>query len=102
MDTWWQTETGGILITPLPGAHTLKPGSASRPFFGVEPVILRDDGKEASATKAANCASRSPGPACMRTTWGDHDRFIETYFTRIQTFISPATAAGWTTMAITG
>ena len=46
VDTWWQTETGGILITPLPGAHTLKPGSASRPFFGVEPVILRDDGKE--------------------------------------------------------
>ena len=46
VDTWWQTETGGILITPLPGAHTLKPGSANRPFFGVEPVVLRDDGKE--------------------------------------------------------
>ncbi len=63
VDTWWQTETGGILITPLPGAHTLKPGSANRPFFGVDPVVLRDDGPNAASTKAANSASRSRGPA---------------------------------------
>ena len=64
VDTWWQTETGGILITPLPGAHTLKPGSASRPFFGVEPVVLRDDGTEVRRrTKAASSASRNRGRA---------------------------------------
>ena len=64
VDTWWQTETGGILITPLPGAHTLKPGSASRPFFGVEPVVLRDDGTRVRRrTRAASSASRSRGRA---------------------------------------
>jgi acetyl-CoA synthetase len=63
VDTWWQTETGGHLLTPFPGAHTLKPGSACRPFFGVEPVVLRDDGTECAPTKAENCASKNPGPA---------------------------------------
>jgi acetyl-CoA synthetase len=81
VDTWWQTETGGILITPLPGAHTLKPGSASRPFFGVEPVVLRDDGKEVGLNEGGKLCIKKPWPGMMRTTWGDHNRFIETYFT---------------------
>jgi acetyl-CoA synthetase len=81
VDTWWQTETGGILITPLPGAHTLKPGSANRPFFGVEPVILRDDGKEVGINEGGKLCIKKPWPGMLRTTWGDHNRFIETYFT---------------------
>jgi acetyl-CoA synthetase len=81
VDTWWQTETGGILITPLPGAHTLKPGSASRPFFGVEPVVLRDDGSECAPNEGGKLCIKKPWPGMMRTTWGDHDRFIDTYFT---------------------
>jgi acetyl-CoA synthetase len=81
VDTWWQTETGGVLITPLPGAHTLKPGSASRPFFGVEPVILRDDATECDRNEGGKLCIKKPWPGIMRTTWGDHDRFIDTYFT---------------------
>ena len=81
VDTWWQTETGGILITPLPGAHTLKPGSASRPFFGVEPVVLRDDGTPCAPNEGGKLCIKKPWPGFMRTTWGDHDRFIDTYFT---------------------
>ncbi|HGJ66171.1 TPA: acetate--CoA ligase [bacterium] len=81
VDTWWQTETGGILITPLPGAHTLKPGSASRPFFGVEPIILRDDGTECDINEGGKLCIKKPWPGIMRTMYGDHARFIETYFT---------------------
>ena len=81
VDTWWQTETGGILITPLPGAHILKPGSASRPFFGVEPVVLRDDGTECALNEGGKLCIKRPWPGMMRTMWGDHDRFIDTYFT---------------------
>ena len=81
VDTWWQTETGGILITPLPGAHTLKPASASKPFFGVEPVILRDDGSECDVNESGKLCIKTPWPAMLRSTWGDHDRFIDTYFT---------------------
>jgi acetyl-CoA synthetase len=81
VDTWWQTETGGILITPLPGAHTLKPGSACRPFFGVEPVVLRDDGKPCGTNEGGKLCITKPWPGMMRTTWGDHNRFIDTYFT---------------------
>ena len=80
VDTWWQTETGGILITPLPGAHTLKPGSASRPFFGVEPVILRDDGSECKVNEGGKLCIKKPWPGMMRTMWGDHERFIDPYF----------------------
>ena len=79
-DTWWQTETGGHLITPLPGVNTLKPGSASRPFFGVEPVVLRDDGTECGPNEGGKLCIKHPWPGIMRTTWGDHDRFINTYF----------------------
>jgi acetyl-CoA synthetase len=80
VDTWWQTETGGILITPLPGAHTLKPGSASRPFFGVEPVVLRDDGTECDPNEGGKLCIKRPWPGIMRTLYGDHERFVETYF----------------------
>ncbi|MBS0603548.1 MAG: acetate--CoA ligase [Verrucomicrobia bacterium] len=80
VDTWWQTETGGILIAPLPGAHTLKPGSASRPFFGVDPVVLRDEGSECSPREGGALCIRKPWPGMMRTIWGDHDRFVDTYF----------------------
>ena len=81
VDTWWQTETGGILITPLPGAHTLKPASASRPFFGVEPIILRDDGSVCDVNEGGKLCIKKPWPAMMRTMYGDHERFIDTYFT---------------------
>jgi acetyl-CoA synthetase len=80
VDTWWQTETGGILITPLPGATALKPGSATRPFFGVEPCLVDEQGNELEgATSGALCISRS-WPGQMRTVYGDHQRFHETYF----------------------
>ncbi len=81
VDTWWQTETGGILITPLPGAHTIKPGSACKPFFGVDPVILRDDGSICAVNEGGKLCIRKPWPGIMRTMWGDHERFIDTYFT---------------------
>lgn len=84
VDTWWQTETGGIMISPLPGAHTLKPGSASRPFFGVDPVILRSDGTECKPNEGGNLCIRKPWPGMMRTMWGDHKRFVNTYFTTNQ------------------
>ncbi|MDA8219713.1 MAG: acetate--CoA ligase [Dehalococcoidales bacterium] len=80
VDTWWQTETGGILITPLPGAHTLKPGSASRPFFGVETAVLRDDGTVCATNEGGKLCITKPWPGMMRTLWGDHERFIDTYF----------------------
>ncbi len=80
VDTWWQTETGGILITPLPGAHTLKPGSASRPFFGVEPIVLDDQGNPCPDGTSGKLCIAKPWPGIMRTTYGDHDRFIQTYF----------------------
>ena len=82
MDTWWQTETGGILITPLPGAIATKPGSATFPFFGVEPVILREDGSEASANEGGYLALKKPWPGLMRGVYGDPDRMKRTYFER--------------------
>lgn len=81
VDTWWQTETGGFMITPLPGAMALKPGSASKPFFGVDPVILRDDASECDVNEGGKLCIRKPWPGMMRTMWGDHDRFVDTYFT---------------------
>jgi acetyl-CoA synthetase len=80
VDTWWQTETGGILITPLPGATKLKPGSATKPFFGVIPVLKDDQGKTLEGEASGNlCIARS-WPGQMRTVYGDHQRFIDTYF----------------------
>ncbi len=81
VDTWWQTETGAHLLTPLPGATPLKPGSATNPFFGVEPVLLDDQGNEIEGNPAeGNLAMKRPWPSMMRTVYGDHDRFYETYF----------------------
>jgi acetyl-CoA synthetase len=80
MDTWWQTETGGFMISPLPGVNTLKPGSANLPVFGVDPVVLRDDGSVCAPNEGGKLCIRRPWPGMMRTTWGDHDRFIDTYF----------------------
>ena len=82
VDTWWQTETGGHLLTPLPGATTTKPGSATKPFFGVEPVVLDPHtGEEIATTKAEGVLCiKSSWPAQMRTVWGDHARFEKTYF----------------------
>jgi len=80
VDTWWQTETGGHLITPLPGATDLKPGSASRPFFGVEPAIVDEQGNELEGAVSGNLIIKGSWPGQMRTIFGDHERFIETYF----------------------
>lgn len=80
VDTWWQTETGGHLLTPLPGAHTIKPGSAGRPFFGVEFKILRDDYSECDVNEGGKLCITKPWPGMMRTMWGDHERFVDVYF----------------------
>ena len=80
VDTWWQTETGGILISPMPYCHTLKPGSAIKPFFGVEPIILREDGTECDIDEGGSLCIKKPWPGMMRTTWGNHQAFIDTYF----------------------
>jgi acetyl-CoA synthetase len=80
VDTWWQTETGGILITPLPGATALKPGSASRPFFGIQPIIVDADGVELSGATEGNLCIADSWPGQMRTVYGDHERFVQTYF----------------------
>jgi acetyl-CoA synthetase len=81
VDTWWQTETGGILITPLPGViDTPKPGSATKPFFGVQPVVLDDQGNVLEGETSGVLAIKDSWPGQMRTVWGDHDRFVSTYF----------------------
>jgi acetyl-CoA synthetase len=80
VDTWWQTETGGILITPLPGAIKLKPGSATRPFFGVVPQIVDADGKVLEGECTGNLCIAKSWPGQMRTVYGDHARFEQTYF----------------------
>jgi acetyl-CoA synthetase len=80
VDTWWQTETGGILITPLPGAIRLKPGSATQPFFGVQPVIVDAEGKVQQGATSGNLCIADSWPGQMRTVYGDHQRFVDTYF----------------------
>ncbi|PSJ44765.1 acetate--CoA ligase [Zobellella endophytica] len=80
VDTWWQTETGGILITPLPGATDLKPGSATRPFFGVQPALVDGEGKVLEGATDGNLVILDSWPGQMRTVFGDHDRFEQTYF----------------------
>ncbi len=81
VDTWWQTETGGIMITPLPGAIDMKPGSATLPFFGVEPVLLDPDGNVLEGAASGNLAIKRSWPSQIRTVFGDHQRCIETYYT---------------------
>jgi acetyl-CoA synthetase len=80
VDTWWQTETGGILITPIPGATPLKPGSATRPFFGIEPVIVDNDHNVINGPGEGNLCIARAWPGMMRTVFGDHQRFVQTYF----------------------
>ncbi len=80
VDTWWQTETGAALITPLPGATDLKPGSATLPFFGVKPAIVDGDGKVLTGAAKGNLILTDSWPGQMRTVFGDHDRFVQTYF----------------------
>jgi acetyl-CoA synthetase len=80
VDTWWQTETGGILITPLPGATPLKPGSATTPFFGIVPQIVDAEGKVLDGAASGNLCIADSWPGQMRTVYGDHQRFIDTYF----------------------
>jgi acetyl-CoA synthetase len=80
VDTWWQTETGGILITPLPGATRLKPGSATRPFFGVQPEIVDAEGNVQQGATSGNLCIADSWPGQMRTVYGDHERFVQTYF----------------------
>ena len=80
VDTWWQTETGGVMISPLPGAHALKPGYASFPFFGVEPVLLDEQGQELAGEAQGYLAIKRSWPAQIRTVYGDHQRMVDTYF----------------------
>ena len=80
VDTWWQTETGGIMITPLPGATALKPGSATRPFFGIKPALVDADGNLLEGATSGNLCIMDSWPGQMRTVYGDHERFIDTYF----------------------
>jgi len=80
VDTWWQTETGGILITPLPGATALKPGSATRPFFGLQPAIVDPEGNFLEGPAEGYLVIKDAWPGMLRTVYGDHERFIQTYF----------------------
>ncbi len=87
VDTWWQTETGAHMLTPLPGVHALKPGSAIAPFFGAQPLLLDDQGNEIEGNPAAgNLAMRAPWPSMLRTVYGDHERFYSTYFSTFKGF----------------
>jgi acetyl-CoA synthetase len=82
VDTWWQTETGAIMISPLPGAIATKPGSCTLPMFGVSPKVLREDGSEAGPNEGGLLVLDRPWPSMLRTVWGDHERFLKTYFER--------------------
>lgn len=82
VDTWWQTETGGIMITPLPGATPLKPGSATKPFFGILPAVFREDGSQAEPNEGGNLVIKKPWPGMGRTVWGDPERYKKTYFSK--------------------
>ncbi len=84
VDTWWQTETGSIMMTTLPGAHFAKPGSTGLPFFGVKPAIVQSDGKELGANEGGLLVVQKPWPSMLRTIWGDDDRFRKQYFSEIQ------------------
>ncbi|HZX22385.1 MAG TPA: acetate--CoA ligase [Woeseiaceae bacterium] len=84
VDTWWQTETGGILITPLPGSTPLKPGSATRPFFGIQPALVDNDGNALDGPAEGNLIMKDSWPGQMRTVYGDHQRFVDTYFSTFE------------------
>ncbi|WP_019531134.1 acetate--CoA ligase [Dasania marina] len=84
LDTWWQTETGGVMITPLPGATALKPGSATRPFFGIQPALMDNDGNLLEGKNSGNLVILDSWPGQMRTIYGDHQRFFDTYFSTFE------------------
>jgi len=88
VDTWWQTETGGILITPLPGATPLKPGSATKPFFGIVADILREDGSKANVNEGGYLVIKHPWPGMLRTVWGDPNRYKKTYFEKFGVYLT--------------
>jgi acetyl-CoA synthetase len=93
VDTWWQTETGGIMIAPLPGAIDTKPGSATRPFFGVEPALVDNDGALIEGEGAGNLVIRASWPGQARSIWGDHRRFEQTYFSTFANFYTTGDGA---------
>lgn len=82
VDTWWQTETGGVMITPLPGATPTKPGSATKPFFGILPAVFREDGTQCETNEGGNLVIKKPWPGMGRTVWGDPERYKKTYFSK--------------------
>ncbi|MBI3035747.1 acetate--CoA ligase [Candidatus Woesearchaeota archaeon] len=88
VDTWWQTETGGILITPLPGATPLKPGSAAKPFFGIVADVLREDGSKANANEGGYLVIKNPWPGMLRTIWNDPQRYRHTYFEKFGVYLT--------------
>ncbi|MBI4452664.1 acetate--CoA ligase [Candidatus Woesearchaeota archaeon] len=92
VDTWWQTETGGILISPLPGATPLKPGSATKPFFGIIAEVLREDGSKANANEGGYLVIKNPWPGMLRTVWNDPERYKKTYFEKFEVYLTGDTA----------
>ena len=88
VDTWWQTETGGILITPLPGCTPLKPGSATKPFFGIVADVLREDGSKANVNEGGYLVIRNPWPGMLRTVWNNPDRYKKTYFEKFGVYLT--------------
>ncbi len=102
VDTWWQTETGGFMITPLPGATELKAGSATRPFFGVQPALVDNEGNPLEGATEGSLVITDSWPGQARTLFGDHERFEQTYFSTFKICISAATARVAMKMAITG
>ena len=103
VDTWWQTETGDIMISPLPGVTTTKPGSATTPLPGISADVVDDEGDSVGSAKAATSCSRSRGPAMLRGIYGDDERYVETYWSRFpRDATSPATAPSATATATSG
>jgi len=92
VDTWWQTETGGILITPLPGATPLKPGSATKPFFGIVAEVLREDGSKASVNEGGYLVIKNPWPGMLRTIWNNPEKYKQTYFEKFGVYLTGDTA----------
>ena len=92
VDTWWQTETGGVLITPLPGATPLKPGSATKPFFGIVADVLREDGSKANVNEGGYLVIRQPWPGMLRTVWNNPEKYKHTYFEQFGVYLTGDTA----------
>ena len=102
VDTWWQTETGGIMISPQPGAINLKPGSATKPFYGIKPAIVDEAGKILKGPAKGRLCMLQSWPGQMRTVYGDHQRFIDTYFLSLMENILPGMDVDEIKMVIIG